>query len=129
MAHETIVHRVDAEVAAGRPGVVEPPELAADGLDEYLGFLRTCAWTFDEQLGDLRGGLAFAPTDVTRAWHVDFTADGITVHPQETSPDARLRGTASNLLLFAYNRRPADDIEMEGDLTVIKQWRDAVRFL
>ncbi len=129
MAHETIIHRVDAETAAGQRGAVEPPELAADGIDEYLEFLRTSSWTFDPRLGDLRGGLALQPTDVRRAWQVDFTADGIGVHQQAVSPGACLRGTASDLLLFAYNRRPADDIEMEGDLALVKQWRGAVRFL
>jgi uncharacterized protein (TIGR03083 family) len=129
MAHETIIHRVDAETAAGQRGAVEPPELAADGIDEYLEFLRTSSWTFDPRLGDLRGGLALQPTDVRRAWQVDFTADGIGVHQQAVSSGACLRGTASDLLPFAYNRRPADDIEMEGDLTLVKQWRDAVRFL
>ena len=37
MAHETAVHRVDAEHAAGRQHRL-PPELAADGIDEFLEF-------------------------------------------------------------------------------------------
>src|SRR4051794_3083264 len=43
MAHETAVHRVDAEAAAAAPAAapsrVEPAELASDGIDEYLQFL------------------------------------------------------------------------------------------
>jgi uncharacterized protein (TIGR03083 family) len=38
-AHETMVHRVDAELAARRAAVLDPA-LAADGIDEWLWLLR-----------------------------------------------------------------------------------------
>ena len=37
MAHETTVHRVDAEQAAGRPVAPVPAALAVDGIDEVFG--------------------------------------------------------------------------------------------
>jgi hypothetical protein len=36
MAQETVIHRVDAELAAGAPVAVIPGDLAADGIDELL---------------------------------------------------------------------------------------------
>ncbi|MEX0834789.1 MAG: maleylpyruvate isomerase family mycothiol-dependent enzyme, partial [Nitriliruptor sp.] len=35
-AHEALIHRVDAELAAGVPVSAAPAELAADGVDELL---------------------------------------------------------------------------------------------
>lgn len=36
MAQETVVHRMDAELAAGRPVTAAPDDLATDGVDEAL---------------------------------------------------------------------------------------------
>jgi uncharacterized protein (TIGR03083 family) len=36
MAQETVVHRIDAEQAAGRPVTTVPDDLAVDGVDEVL---------------------------------------------------------------------------------------------
>ena len=41
MAHETAVHRADAEIAVGRAPVIDPG-IAVDGIDEWLG------WTSQE---------------------------------------------------------------------------------
>src|SRR5262250_2832589 len=38
MAHETAVHRADAQIAAGTRPVIDP-EIAADGIAEWLSFL------------------------------------------------------------------------------------------
>ena len=38
MAHETAVHRADAELATGREPAFAP-DIAADAIDEWLGFL------------------------------------------------------------------------------------------
>ena len=40
-AHETSIHRLDAEIATGHelPSLVFDPEFAADGIDEYLTVL------------------------------------------------------------------------------------------
>ncbi|WP_084958676.1 maleylpyruvate isomerase family mycothiol-dependent enzyme [Thermoactinospora rubra] len=36
MAHETVVHRIDAELGTGQPVAPIPDDLAADGVDELL---------------------------------------------------------------------------------------------
>lgn len=36
MAQETVVHRIDAELATGRPVTAVPDDLAVDGIDELL---------------------------------------------------------------------------------------------
>lgn len=127
MAHETIIHRVDAEAAAGWPSRVDPPHLAADGLDELLGFL-TVSYTFDPRMADLRGSLGFSATDVARDWRVDFGADGVAVHREQGGGDARLRGSACDLLLLAYNRGSVEGVGVEGDGMLVREWRDRVRF-
>jgi uncharacterized protein (TIGR03083 family) len=41
MAHETVIHRIDAELGTGQPVAPVPAELALDGIDE----LRSCIVT------------------------------------------------------------------------------------
>ena len=54
MAHETVIHRVDAELAAGEPIAGIPADLAADGIDEVLEtFLAYASRKWPEDFGDL----------------------------------------------------------------------------
>ena len=53
MAQETVIHRIDAELAAGLPVTAVPGDLALDGVDEVLKrFLGYDA----EDLDQLKGG-------------------------------------------------------------------------
>ncbi len=109
MAHETAVHRVDAEQAAGRDGSLEP-ELAADGLDEFLQ-------VFLPRRGDYAGAsgyLGVLETDTGRAWavHLDPPTAAL-VSPMKVPKKARdieqLSGPASPLLLWLWGRAERRD--------------------
>ena len=68
-AHETAIHRADAESATGVvPGY--PPEFAADGIDELImGFGRRRRY---QPAGHIDGGrLRVAATDTSDEWYVD----------------------------------------------------------
>ena len=62
VAHETAVHRVDAEQAAGRDHRLDPT-LAADGIDEFLEHFRPQAKADEPPVG---GSVHLHCTDVVR---------------------------------------------------------------
>lgn len=126
-AHETAVHRADAELATG-PAAPAPPAFAADGLDELLmGFLgrrRAGVHTAEERTFDLRA------TDLGETWHVRLTAGDpgrVVVEREHDAAECTVAGTAWDLYLLAWNRRDVGDLAVDGDPAVLSVWRDQVR--
>ena len=128
MAHEVSVHRADAEAAAGRsePTPVEPPELASDGIDEYVQFLPLR--TKDESRAAMAGSYHFHTTDVSGEWVVVFDGDGVTIRREHAKADIAVRGPASDLELFLYNRRGSEGLEVFGDPAGVAAWTEHIRF-
>lgn len=64
-AHEALMHRVDAELAAGGPLTPLPAELATDGIDVVLRFQKTWrpGWA-DWQTSDVTGRIHATDTGV-----------------------------------------------------------------
>ena len=57
MAQETVVHRMDAQLAAGLPVTPAPDDLAADGVDEVLKrFLAYGSVQWPEEYATVQGG-------------------------------------------------------------------------
>src|SRR6266700_2763359 len=57
MAQETVIHRIDAELAAGLPVTPVPDDLAADGVDEVLKrMLAYGSATRPEDFAEMEGG-------------------------------------------------------------------------
>jgi uncharacterized protein (TIGR03083 family) len=111
MAHETIMHRWDAEDAAGIDATIDAA-LASDGVDEFLSyFLR-------DDAGDTSAGAASVhlhATDTPGEWVVRF-GDGVPVVTREHAKgDAAVRGPAADLLLALWHRVPLDRLEVIGD--------------
>jgi uncharacterized protein (TIGR03083 family) len=138
MVHETVVHRVDAELAVGRPFDVAP-DLAADGITELLELLaspKTVA--FLPALARLRGDgqtLHFHATDDGLAaageWLVRRTPSGVTFEHGHGKGDVAVRGRAANLLLVLYGRldrrqTPAE-VDVLGDQTLFDQWLEIAK--
>ena len=62
---------------------------------------------------------------------VDVIGDfgGVSFEHGHAKGDVALRGTASDLLLWAWNRVPVDEcFEVFGDRAPLEAWREAVRF-
>jgi uncharacterized protein (TIGR03083 family) len=129
MAHETAVHRADAEAAAaGRlaPSPVEPAELAADGIDEFLAFLTLRAR--GGRPPRLSGSYHFHTTDVPGEWVVVFDGENVTVRREHAKADVAVRGPASDLELFLYNRRDSEGLEIFGEPAAVAAWTEHIRF-
>lgn len=126
MLCETLVHRVDAELALGlRPEI--DPALAADAVEEFLVNL-PYAFIFAPGTARLRGTgqtLRFAGTDGTGSWLVRLDPDSFGLTPDADAPaDVTVRGTAADLLLFLYGRLPATAaaLEVTGDEELLARW-------
>jgi uncharacterized protein (TIGR03083 family) len=139
MAHETAVHRADAEIAVGRTPDLAP-ELAADAIDERLGML---SGAFDVAAAGPDPRLDALPAG--RSLHVHATDDGldgageltvrstpsgITVQHGHAKGDVALRGPAVRLLLVLVRRLPPDDpsIEVLGDAPALSRWLEHTPF-
>lgn len=134
MAHETLIHRVDAELGHGTPTAVDP-ELGADGVDEIL----------DVFMDGYPDWAEVAPSDVVvglesngRSWRVRFGSwsgtsrsgrefvdeSGIEFDTGDKPPDAIVRGPGDALDLFLWGRGSADGLVVEGHPSVLLYLRD-----
>lgn len=127
MAQETLVHRLDAELAAGGAGPVDPA-LALDGIDE-LGdtFLRHAAKRGITGNGETVH-LHATDEDLPRVgeWMFTFHAGGVDVEQRHGKGAMAVRGRAGDLLLFAWNRRPVE-VECFGAPDPLSFWSTTVR--
>jgi uncharacterized protein (TIGR03083 family) len=121
-AHETAVHRLDAELAAGSPTpFVE--RAAADGVDEWLLVASPRV-----RVPDGRGRTVnFAATDTAGAWRVELRDEGLRVERDVAGGDCELRASASDLLALVTNRRDAAGLDVSGDAGLLEIWRRSVR--
>ncbi|MCX5264897.1 maleylpyruvate isomerase family mycothiol-dependent enzyme [Streptomyces sp. NBC_00199] len=128
MLFETLLHRVDAELALGRRPAVDRP-LAVDGVDEFLVNL-PFATSFAPQVAKLRGpdkAIRFHATDGEGNWVVRLRSDGFGLDADpgaaETA-DATVHGTAADLLLLVYGRLRHDAavFARDGDNDLLTHW-------
>jgi uncharacterized protein (TIGR03083 family) len=118
-AHETAIHRVDAELALGSPTAFDAA-FAADGVDEILyGF----ASRPGNAAADPPRSLGLHATDTDRHWHVRMDADGATV-TDDGAADCMVRATASDLYLLLWNRGAVGGLEIDGAAEVLTSWRE-----
>lgn len=121
MAQETVIHRADADSALGVPTVV-PTEVAVDGIDELLTVFLPARASF---LGNvsLGGSLHVHTEGGGGEWLVRCEGAECSVTREHGSADATVRGSASEVLLFMWNRAPVGTVETLGDHSVIEAWR------
>ncbi len=118
MAHETAVHRWDAQSACGAPEPIAA-DLASDGIDELLGTL------VPTRLSAYDGGsLHLHCTDVHGEWTIRSEAGAYVLERGHAKGDCALRGPASTLLLALWRRVPVSDpaLELFGDVGVLDAW-------
>src|SRR5262249_31305642 len=125
-AHETAIHRVDAEQAAGRAAASAfEPAFAADGVDELImGFLarsiRQGSWP------GLDGSLAIHAADGAAAsadWLVASGSEEPGVSRGTGPAGCDATGPARGLYLTLWNRRPPDGLQVTGDPGILAAFR------
>ncbi len=128
MAHETTIHRWDAQSATGAQNAIDV-ELAIDGIDERLANL-VASLNFGPVSTDVLTGKGerahLHATDGDGEWLVVFSPDGLVVTREHAHGDVAVRGTANDLLLYMVGRCGLEGFEIFGDETVLTS-RDAIR--
>ncbi|MEW2270378.1 maleylpyruvate isomerase family mycothiol-dependent enzyme [Streptomyces sp. SID685] len=123
-AHETTVHRYDAEAARGGAPSPIAADLAADGIDELLrgfhGRSRSRMRTTEPR------ALRIRATDggPDAIWTVRLGPDGPPVTSRQASgeADAELFGPADQLYLALWNRAPVPGVS--GDRSLADLWQE-----
>jgi uncharacterized protein (TIGR03083 family) len=129
MAQETVVHRVDGELAAGLlPVTPIPADLAADGIDEVLvAFLAYTSEKWPEEFGS-----RLAECD-GRA--VSIRADGerrlvrlqkdaaVEISTDASDGDASVSGNTQDVLLWLWRRRDGSGLDFGGDRELVERLR------
>jgi len=121
-AHETSVHRWDAEHCGGATTAIDP-ELASDGVDEYFDLvLRRHAGR--QSISLPTGSLHLHCTDTLGEWFVTIDDAGYHLERTHKKGDAALRGPAEALLLRLWNRDGdrLDELSPVGDTAVLDDW-------
>lgn len=115
-AHETAIHRVDAEVVAGaRSGFVS--DFAADGLDELLvGFWqRPGRGPRAAQPASVR----VQPDDANQSWTAACDSDSYSVTRRAGEADATVTGAASDLYAWAWDRPAIGHVIVAGEAAAV----------
>jgi hypothetical protein len=109
---------------------------AADGIDEWARFFLAIRWAqrFGELPGDLAGGTVHihgtddpAPVDGAE-WLLTFTPEGVEVDATHAKGDVALRGSANDLLLALWRRRPLDSLDVIGDAAFARRLLEVAQF-
>ncbi|MQA14775.1 MAG: maleylpyruvate isomerase family mycothiol-dependent enzyme [Pseudonocardiaceae bacterium] len=137
MVHETVVHRVDAELATGGGNEIAP-DLAADGVSEWLDILSlpTVPPDAPDLMDLLREGptLHFHATDgdlgAAGEWMVGGGPSGVVWEHGHGKGDVALRGPAADLLLVLARRLPVEESRAQvlGDATLLSRWLQHTSF-
>lgn len=113
LAHETTIHRFDAELAAHSRGGAFDPELAADGVGEVLESM-LALHAAEEPLASARGDVLVECTDTGDSWLVRLEPGLVRATRPERRPrrsDARIAGPAADLYLVLWGRLALDPAE------------------
>jgi len=128
-AHETAIHRLDAELAAGYGVADFEPDFAADGIDELL--VGMGPGRFTDLPVDSRRTISLMPLDVNESWTVTVSPAGFRAESSlaggSDSADLRVFGMASDLYRWVWNRADGSEVSLRGDLSLADLWRQNLR--
>jgi uncharacterized protein (TIGR03083 family) len=125
-AHETTIHRADAEAAIGKQLDVDTA-LAVDGIDELLlGFY---ARKRGRLVADPAVTLGLRATDAHAddAWTIVIGPEGREVSRGKADGNCVVSGRASDLYQFGWNRRDRSAVAIEGEPSVLDLWQELAR--
>jgi len=135
MAQETVIHRIDAELAARLPVTPVPADLAADGADEVLKrMLAYTAQEWPEDFAELEGGHlagdggrdAIVLAVGQQAWTVLPSPSEIVVEDgTRDNPRVLIGGPPGAVLRWLWGRAGDDAVRFDGD----PAWADYLRRL
>jgi uncharacterized protein (TIGR03083 family) len=137
ITHDTLVHRLDAELTVGRE-ITLAADLAADSItDLFEVFTSEAMQHFRPAMRELCAGgetLHFHATDDGLAeageWLAYGTPSGLVWEHRHGRGDVAVRGGAADLLLVLSRRVPPADgrVEVLGDEKLFARWLEHTKF-
>jgi uncharacterized protein (TIGR03083 family) len=125
MAHESAVHRYDAQRAHGLAQPIDA-DLACDGMDELVDLVLPRIVGRDQP--ELpTGTYHFVSTDGSE-WVLKSGEDGLERLSAPRNVDVTITGPASAVLLAAYGRVKWASLETAGDEKLLTEWSRTFRF-
>ena len=133
MCHETVVHRLDAELAAGLEFAPVPADIALDGVDEFLSlFIGAATRQWTESYAEVLHGADPRPLAVASAgegWTLTASSVGVEVsrgaapsaNPMLANPAALVSGEPTDVLLWLWGRAADRVVRREGDAALVDQ--------
>ncbi len=117
-AHETAIHRFDAENAAGIASEFDPA-FASDGIDELVAAFAPRRKEFPIESDKT---MAIHAQDTNDRWLVTMGPEGISTSHGDGPRDVTLTGDASDLYLVLWNRAEDSSITVKGDGELLDLW-------
>ena len=134
MAHETVIHRIDAELGAGQPVAPVPDDLAVDGIDELLKVFvaySVADWGdyFTDILDESPGRTYTVRTDGA-AWRIRTGPGRFTVEDGAgDATDVTVSGPPMDVLRWAWNRAGAGEpsaVTIDGPPAAVDELRRCI---
>src|SRR5688572_20759689 len=125
ICQETLVHRIDAELAAAAPITPVDPALAVDGVDEMFDVF--IPLFVDERVGGSGETVHLHATDTEGEWLVTMRSDRVEVTRGHAKGDAAFRAAALDLLMLVWGREPLGQVERFGDDAVAEKFIAATK--
>lgn len=127
MAQETVIHRLDAELAAGVEHAVIPTDLADDGIDELLVcFLADVAAEAPEELGEHLtecDGRTVQIATENGGWQLQMGPTDIVVERGHFDAEAGVSGEAGAVLRWLWRRAGDGAVRLDGNRWVLGKLR------
>jgi uncharacterized protein (TIGR03083 family) len=121
VAHETAIHRVDANLAAGYGVEAFEPDFAADGIEELF---TGSAARFDRSGLTANKTISVTPLDSNASWTLSIGPDLLSCRPVALDDaDLTIFGSASDLYRWVWNRAADDDVALRGELSLADRWQ------
>lgn len=113
-AIEAAIHRWDAENATGQPNPMNA-DLAVDAISQTFEVMAPMRRSVREASPGAGERFGFARTDGPEEWAVRFDDDKIMLGASAADAcDVTLSGTASDLMLFLWQRQGAETLDIKG---------------
>ena len=125
-AHETAMHRVDAE-SPGSTITKFHPAFAADGVDELLSCFITRPRPRRAPKVSSPRSIHVHTTDTGDDWHIQIGLEDVVTSRHSSPADCTITAAAGDLYLFLWNRRSDAGISVDGDRDLLSLWRKDVQ--
>jgi uncharacterized protein (TIGR03083 family) len=121
-AHETAIHRTDAQSAFGRPDPIAP-ELARDAIGGLLTWFIPHGRT-RTLLPCRNKALRFEEAGGESIWQLRIDDATAQLEAAAGSPDVTVRGDVSDLALYLWQRTGLERLQVEGERELAERYKE-----